>query len=34
MSSVCLSIFNFAPAQNEARAFLRWLIDEKQLGVC
>src|SRR5437763_12888750 len=26
------SIFNFTPAKDEARAFLRWLMDEKQLG--
>ena len=32
MNSVCHSIFNFTPAKDEARAFLRWLMDEKQLG--
>jgi len=32
MNSVCHSIFNFSPAKDEARAFLRWLTDEKQLG--
>jgi thiamine-phosphate pyrophosphorylase len=32
MNSVCHSIFNFTAAKDEARAFLRWLMDEKQLG--
>jgi multiple sugar transport system substrate-binding protein len=32
MNSICHSIFNFTPAKDEARAFLRWLMDEKQLG--
>jgi multiple sugar transport system substrate-binding protein len=32
MNSVCHSIFNFTPAKDEARAFLRWLTDEKQLS--
>jgi multiple sugar transport system substrate-binding protein len=32
MSSVGHAIFNFTPQQQEPRAFLRWLMDEKQLG--
>ena len=32
MNSVGHSIFNFTPAKDESRAFLRWLTDEKQLG--
>ena len=32
MNSICHSTFNFTPAKDEARAFLRWLMDEKQLG--
>jgi multiple sugar transport system substrate-binding protein len=32
MSSVGHAIFNFTPQQQEVRAFLRWLMDEKQLG--
>jgi multiple sugar transport system substrate-binding protein len=32
MNSICHSIFNFTPATDEARAFLRWLMDEKQLS--
>jgi multiple sugar transport system substrate-binding protein len=26
------SIFNFSPEKEEARAFMRWLMDERQLG--
>src|SRR6185436_18329126 len=32
MNSVCHSIFSFTPAKDQARSFLRWLMDEKQLG--
>ncbi len=32
MSSITHAIFNFSPEQEEARKFLRWLMDEKQLG--
>ena len=32
MNSICHSVFNFGPAKQEARDFLRWLTDEKQLG--
>jgi len=32
MSAISHSIFNFTPDPNAARAFLRWLTDEKQLG--
>ncbi len=32
MNSICHSVFNFGPAQQEAHDFLRWLTDEKQLG--
>jgi multiple sugar transport system substrate-binding protein len=32
MSAISHAIFNFAPAQEEARAFLRWLTDAKQLN--
>ena len=32
MSAISHGIFNFSPQKEEARAFLRWLTDEKQLG--
>ena len=32
LNGVSHSIFNFSPAKEEARAFMRWLMDEKQLG--
>jgi multiple sugar transport system substrate-binding protein len=32
MSSITHAIFDFSPEQEEARKFLRWLMDEKQLG--
>jgi multiple sugar transport system substrate-binding protein len=32
LNAVSHSIFNFSPAKDEARRFLRWLMDEKQLG--
>jgi multiple sugar transport system substrate-binding protein len=32
MSAISHGIFNFSPQKEEARAFLRWLMDEKQLG--
>jgi multiple sugar transport system substrate-binding protein len=32
MSAISHGIFNFAPAKEEARAFLRWLTDAKQLS--
>jgi multiple sugar transport system substrate-binding protein len=32
MSAVSHAIFDFSPQKEEARAFLRWLMDEKQLG--
>src|SRR5215471_13679552 len=32
MGAISHSIFSFAPAREEARAFLRWLTDEKQLS--
>src|SRR5499433_2851847 len=32
MSAISHGIFNFSPQKEEARAFLRWLTDEKQLA--
>jgi multiple sugar transport system substrate-binding protein len=32
MSAISHGIFNSSPQKEEARAFLRWLVDEKQLG--
>ncbi|MGH7066033.1 MAG: ABC transporter substrate-binding protein [Stellaceae bacterium] len=32
LNGVSHSIFNFSPAKEEARAFMRWLMDEKQLS--
>src|SRR5467141_608111 len=32
MSAISHGIFNFSPQKEEARAFLRWLTDDKQLG--
>jgi len=32
MSAISHGIFNFSPQKEQARAFLRWLTDEKQLG--
>ena len=32
LNGVSHSIFNFSPAKDEARRFLHWLMDEKQLG--
>ena len=32
MSAISHGIFNFSPQKEEARAFLRWLTNEKQLG--
>jgi multiple sugar transport system substrate-binding protein len=32
LNAVSHSLFNFSPAKDEARRFLRWLMDEKQLG--
>ena len=32
MSAISHSIFNFSPQKEEAHAFLRWLMDPKQLG--
>jgi multiple sugar transport system substrate-binding protein len=34
MSWVGHAIFNFTPQQQEPRAFLRWLMEEKHLGGC
>jgi len=32
MQAISHSIFNFSPAKEEARQFLRWLMDQKQLA--
>ena len=32
MSSITHAIFDFSPEKEEAKKFLRWLMDEKQLG--
>jgi multiple sugar transport system substrate-binding protein len=32
LNAVSHSIFNFSPVREEARAFIRWLMDEKQLA--
>ncbi len=32
LNPISHSIFNFSPVKEEARAFMRWLMDEKQLG--
>jgi multiple sugar transport system substrate-binding protein len=32
LNGVSHSIFNFSPAKGDARRFLHWLMDEKQLG--
>jgi multiple sugar transport system substrate-binding protein len=32
MSSITHAIFDFSPQKEEAKKFLRWLMDEKQLG--
>ena len=32
LNSISHSIFNFSPVKEEARAFLRWLMEAKQLG--
>src|SRR5690349_522717 len=32
LNSVCHSIFNFTPVKDEARTFMRWLMEPKQLG--
>ena len=32
LNSISHSIFDFSPVQEEARAFMRWLMEPKQLG--
>jgi multiple sugar transport system substrate-binding protein len=32
LDAISHSIFNFSPRKEEARAFIRWLMDERQLG--